>query len=135
MEERIHASPRSSRMWPRRSTGAPSSLDCNKEVLRRDIALLDDLHEETRTAIGQLDAHIEAGKEFAGEFRAGQLTSLKQQADTAAGSDAMLAAQSHQDATQALDRLERRAFYLQQARQIGIQQLPQIHIVQSVTRR
>ena len=32
---------------------------------------------------------------------------------------------------QALDRLEKRVFYLQQARQIGIQQLPQIRIVQS----
>ncbi len=32
---------------------------------------------------------------------------------------------------QALDRLEKRIFYLQQARQIGIQQLPQIRIVQS----
>ena len=32
---------------------------------------------------------------------------------------------------QALDRLEKRVFYLQQARQLGIQQLPQIRIVQS----
>ena len=43
----------------------------------------------------------------------------------------MLAAQTYQDAVQALDRLEKRVFYLQQARQIGIQQLPQIRIVQS----
>ena len=43
----------------------------------------------------------------------------------------MLAAQTYQDAAQALDRLEKRIFYLQQARQIGIQQLPQIRIVQS----
>jgi uncharacterized protein YaaN involved in tellurite resistance len=47
------------------------------------------------------------------------------------GSDTLLAAQTYQDATQALDRLEKRIFYLQQARQIGIQQLPQIRIVQS----
>ena len=47
------------------------------------------------------------------------------------GSEAVLAAQSYQDALQALDRLEKRVFYLQQARQIGIQQLPQIRIVQS----
>ena len=43
----------------------------------------------------------------------------------------MLAAQTYQDAAQALDRLEKRIFYLQQARQIGIQQLPQIRIVQA----
>jgi len=40
-------------------------------------------------------------------------------------------AQAYNDAAQALDRLEKRVFYLQQARQIGIQQLPQIRIVQA----
>jgi len=43
----------------------------------------------------------------------------------------MLQAQTYQDAVQALDRLRKRVFYLQQARQIGIQQLPQIRICQS----
>jgi uncharacterized protein YaaN involved in tellurite resistance len=43
----------------------------------------------------------------------------------------MLEAQAYQDALQALERLDKRVFYLQQARQIGIQQLPQIRIVQS----
>ena len=42
-----------------------------------------------------------------------------------------MAAQDYNDAVQALDRLEKRIFYLQQARQIGIQQLPQIRIVQA----
>jgi uncharacterized protein YaaN involved in tellurite resistance len=40
-------------------------------------------------------------------------------------------AQEYKDAEQALDRLEKRVFYLQQARQVGIQQLPQIRIVQA----
>jgi uncharacterized protein YaaN involved in tellurite resistance len=40
-------------------------------------------------------------------------------------------AQEYQDAIQALDRLDKRVFYLQQARQVGIQQLPQIRIVQA----
>jgi len=107
-------------------------LDRNKEVLRRDIALLDDLHEETRTALGELDAHIAAGKGFAEEFRAGKLAELERAATApGAGSDALMAAQTYQDAVQALDRLEKRVFYLQQARQIGIQQLPQIRVVQS----
>jgi uncharacterized protein YaaN involved in tellurite resistance len=42
-----------------------------------------------------------------------------------------MVAQQYQDAVQALDRLEKRILYLQQARQIAIQQLPQIRIVQS----
>ncbi|HLY55859.1 MAG TPA: toxic anion resistance protein [Stellaceae bacterium] len=106
-------------------------LERNKEALKRDIALLDELHEQTKSSIGELEAHIAAGKAFAGEFRTGQLVTLKQAADSAAGNDALLAAQSYQDAVQALDRLEKRVFYLQQALQIGIQQLPQIRIVQS----
>ena len=108
-------------------------LDRNKEVLRRDIALLDDLYEQTRTALGQLDAHITAGQAFAADFRGGKLVEMQQAAGAqgAGSSDAVLAAQTYQDALQALDRLEKRIFYLQQARQIGIQQLPQIRIVQS----
>jgi uncharacterized protein YaaN involved in tellurite resistance len=42
-----------------------------------------------------------------------------------------MAAQDYQDAVQALDRLEKRVLYLQQARQIAIQSLPQIRIVQN----
>jgi uncharacterized protein YaaN involved in tellurite resistance len=107
-------------------------LDRHKEGLRRDIAMLDELHEQTKTAIGDLDAHIEAGKAFAADFRASKLAELKRVADGQAGtSDGMMAAQTYQDAAQALDRLEKRVYYLQQARQIGIQQLPQIRIVQS----
>ena len=107
-------------------------LDRNKETLRRDLALLDDLHEETKSAITQLDTHIAAGKAFAEEFRRGRLAELERAAKgSSAGRDTLLAAQTYQDANQALDRLEKRIFYLQQARQVGIQQLPQIRIVQS----
>ncbi len=107
-------------------------LDRNKETLRRDLALLDDLHKETKTAITGLDAYIAGGKAFAEEFRKGRLAELERAAKgPSAGSDTLLAAQAYQDANQALDRLEKRIFYLQQARQIGIQQLPQIRIVQS----
>jgi uncharacterized protein YaaN involved in tellurite resistance len=107
-------------------------LDRHKESLRSDIVMLDDLHEQTRAAIGELDAYIEAGKSFAETFKSGRLLELKQEADGKAGSsEGLLAAQTYQDALQALDRLEKRILYLQQARQIGIQQLPQIRIVQA----
>src|SRR5262249_11768729 len=69
-------------------------LDRNKETLRRDIALLDELHEQTKTAITDLDSHIAAGKAFVGEFRKGKLAELESNAKTQAqGSDAMMAAQ------------------------------------------
>ena len=108
-------------------------LDRHKDILRRDIALLDDLHEETKQSILQLDAYVQAGKNFAERFRATELPRLKSAADAASAGagGGMLEAQVYQDSLQALDRLEKRVFYLQQARQLGIQQLPQIRIVQS----
>lgn len=109
-------------------------LDKKRETLRRDIAMMDDLHEETRASILDLETYIAAGKAFAEEFRGRELPALKAAADaaTAAGEGGgLMEAQAYQDAQQALDRLEKRVFYLQQARQIGIQQLPQIRIVQA----
>lgn len=107
-------------------------LDKHKEGLRRDIAMLDELHDQTRDAIGELDIYIEAGKSYGAEFKAGRLAALKAEADAKAStSEGLMAAQTYQDALQALDRLEKRVLYLQQARQIGFQQLPQIRIVQS----
>lgn len=110
-------------------------LDKRREGLRRDVAMLDGLHEETKASILELDAYIAAGKAFGAEFRATELPRLKAAADSAAaagGSGAgLMEAQSYRDAEQALDRLDKRVFYLQQARQIAIQQLPQIRIVQA----
>ena len=107
-------------------------LDRHKYTLRRDISLLDELHEETRRSIRLLEAHIQAGKAFGEEFKSGRLMQLKATADQeAVGGDGLMAAQAYSDAVQALDRLEKRVFYLQQARQVGIQQLPQIRIVQA----
>src|SRR5262245_32874185 len=112
--------------------GIAIDLDTRKEQLKRDIAVLDDLHEETRRSIVQLDAYIQAGKDFAAGFKGGELPRLKGEADAGkGGGDGLLQAQTYQDAAQALDRLEKRIYYLQQARQIGIQQLPQIRIVQA----
>lgn len=107
-------------------------LDKHKDTLRRDIALLDELHDETKHSIQALEDYIAAGKEFVAQFRAGRLEELKAAADQAQTTgEGLMAAQDYQDAVQALDRLEKRIFYLQQARQIGIQQLPQIRIVQA----
>lgn len=108
-------------------------LDRHKDVLRRDIAVLDDLHGETQQAIIRLDGYVQAGKQFGEWFRAEELPKLKAEADSASAvpGGGMLEAQRYQDALQALDRLEKRVFYLQQARQLGIQQLPQIRIVQA----
>jgi uncharacterized protein YaaN involved in tellurite resistance len=107
-------------------------LEKRKDGLRRDIAVLDDLHEQTAGSISQLAAYIEAGEQFASEIKATRLVELKTIADEALlTGDGLVEAQAYRDAQQALDRLEKRIFYLKQARQIGIQQLPQIRIIQS----
>jgi uncharacterized protein YaaN involved in tellurite resistance len=108
-------------------------LDRHKDTLRRDIAILDDLHEETKQAILNLDAYVQAGKKFVEDFRANELPKIKSAAESASGppGGGTLEAQTYQDTLQALDRLEKRVFYLTQARQLGIQQLPQIRVVQA----
>ena len=108
-------------------------LDRHKDTLRRDIAVLDDLHEETKQAILNLDGYVQAGKKFLENFRANELPRIKAAAESGTGTPGggTLEAQTYQDTLQALDRLDKRIFYLTQARQLGIQQLPQIRIVQS----
>lgn len=107
-------------------------LEKRKDGLRRDIMMLDDLHEQTAGSIAQLTTYIEAGEAYAAEMKATRLPELKAAADAASlTGDGLVEAQAYRDSEQALDRLEKRIFYLRQARQIGIQQLPQIRIVQS----
>jgi uncharacterized protein YaaN involved in tellurite resistance len=78
-------------------------LEKRKEGLRRDIALLDQLHDETQTSILSLSAYIEAGKAFADQYEKDELPKLKAAIDGAktGGSDGLLQAQSYQDAAQA----------------------------------
>ncbi len=111
-------------------------LETRVDRMRRDITMLDGLHAQTKGSIGELDAYIAAGKAYAQDYRTGELERLKAQVPAtpdrgADGSRDLMAAQGYQDAVQALDRLEKRVLYLQQARQIAIQQLPQIRIVQN----
>ena len=75
---------------------------------------------------------LAAGKQYADEYRKGPLVKLQAAAQgTGDSSKDVITAQQYQDAVQALDRLEKRVLYLQQARQIAIQQMPQIRIVQN----
>jgi uncharacterized protein YaaN involved in tellurite resistance len=107
-------------------------LERRVDTLRRDVTMLDGLHEQTRQSIGELDVYIAAGKAYAEEFRRTELPRLQGLVTSSGeGTQDLMAAQAYQDAVQALDRLEKRVLYLQQARQIGIQQLPQIRIVQN----
>ncbi|BCG81023.1 hypothetical protein MesoLj113b_45650 [Mesorhizobium sp. 113-3-3] len=84
-------------------------LDRHKDTLRRDIAVLDDLHEQTKDSIVKLDAYVQAGKKFVEDYRTNELPKPKAVADSTGGDvGGTLEAQTYQDAVQALDRLERR---------------------------
>ena len=108
-------------------------LDRHKDTLRRDIAMLDDLHEQTKDSILKLDAYVQAGKNFVDELSRQRTAQAegRGRCRPAAMSAARWKRRPIRMRVQALDRLEKRVFYLQQARQLGIQQLPQIRIVQS----
>lgn len=107
-------------------------LERRVDRLRRDVTMFDGLHEQTKASIVELDAYIAAGKLFAEEYRRTTLVELQNRTRASGdGSADLMAAQGYNDAVQALDRLEKRVLYLQQARQIAIQQLPQIRIVQN----
>ncbi len=108
-------------------------LERRVDILRRDVTMLDGLHDQTRDSISGLDSYIAAGKSFAEEYKRGPIAELEAKAKGNSGDATkdVMAAQEYQDALQSLDRLEKRILYLQQARQIAIQQMPQIRIVQS----
>lgn len=105
------------------------TIERHKEDLRSDAMVLESLYGETIVSIRDLDEHIEAGRLAAAEASS-QVSALKARAE-AAGVDRTIALQEAMDAEQAADRLEKRSMQLHQARQIALQQLPQIRIMQS----
>ena len=79
-----------------REEGVTVELERRVDVMRRDVAMLDGLHEQTLQSIGHLDAFIAAGKAFAQEFKTGRLASLKTAAAAPAtgGTGDLIAAQA-----------------------------------------
>jgi len=119
-----------------RLTASPSSSSATRRHCARDLALLDDLHEETNRRITGLDAYIAAGKAFAEEFRRGRLAELERAASKRARAATTCLRRKPTRREPAIGPAGRSGiFYLQQARQIGIQQLPQIRIVSRATIR
>src|SRR5215470_478099 len=55
-------------------------LEKRIDLLRRDVTLLDGLHDQTRDSIGALDTYIAAGKAFVEEYRTGPLVELQAKA-------------------------------------------------------
>ncbi|HMM77515.1 MAG TPA: toxic anion resistance protein [Gammaproteobacteria bacterium] len=102
-------------------------LDAHSSTLMRDIALLDRLYAHTLDYFRALAVYIAAGEEHLRRLDADRLPALER--DAASGTD-MLAAQALRDMRERRDALARRVHDLKLTRQITLQSLPSIRLVQ-----
>lgn len=105
---------------------ASDRLEAHKTRLLRDIVALDSLYAETLSWFHDLAGWIAAGEEAIG--RADQATIQAAEAKAAGGD--LLAAQALRDLRTARDGLERRVHDLKLTRQVAMQALPSIRLVQ-----
>ncbi len=105
------------------------SLLEHEHVLLKDVKFLDKLYEQSLEFYDELGLYISAG-----EAKLHELDTViipKEEADVeAAGSDAMLEAQEVRDIRAARDELERRIHDMKLTRQVTMQSLPSIRLVQ-----
>ncbi|WP_144299584.1 toxic anion resistance protein [Elioraea rosea] len=102
------------------------TLDRHKDKLRRDIANLDRLYDGTLVSFHSLADHIEAGEKALSYLDS---VTIPEREKAAAGGD-MLAAQALRDLRSRRDELERRVHDLKLTRQVTMQALPAIRVVQ-----
>ncbi|TDM13272.1 toxic anion resistance protein [Macrococcus lamae] len=103
-------------------------LSHSKDVLMKDVALLDRLYEENRSYFEALDMFILAAEEKRDELNA-DLPLLQQKA---AASNDQLMVQEVNDMRHYINRLDKRVYDLKLSRQITLQSAPQIRMIQDV---
>ena len=102
-------------------------LDTHTSMLMKDIGMLDRLYEKTLDYFRQLEVYIAAGEERLRQLDTGTLPALAREVE--AGGD-VVKAQELGDLRARRDELERRVHDLRLTRQITMQSLPSIRIVQ-----
>jgi uncharacterized protein YaaN involved in tellurite resistance len=102
-------------------------LDTHTSTLMKDIALLDRLYERTLSYFHSLAVYIAAGEEALRRLDQDTLPALAQAAES---SGDLLEAQSLRDLRARRDDLERRVHDLKLTRQVTMQSLPSIRLVQ-----
>ncbi|MFK7941468.1 MAG: toxic anion resistance protein [Paracoccaceae bacterium] len=104
-------------------------LESHETVLLEDVKMLDKLYERSLDFYNELGLYIAAGEAKLHELDT--VTIPKEEADVdAAGADAILEAQEVRDIRAARDELERRVHDLKLTRQVTMQSLPSIRLVQ-----
>ena len=102
-------------------------LERHKTTLLTDITLLDRLYGATLDGFHQLERYIAAGEQRLADIDAREIPELEQ---AAAAGDSVLEAQRLRDLRGARDALERRVHDLRLTRQVVMQALPSIRLVQ-----
>ena len=102
-------------------------LDAHTSTLMKDIGVLDRLYEKTLEYFARLEVYIAAGEEHLRKLDTETLPSLTREAEASAD---VLKAQELADLRAKRDDLERRVHDLKLTRQVTMQSLPSIRIVQ-----
>ncbi|MDF3605705.1 toxic anion resistance protein [Paracoccus sp. DMF-8] len=105
-------------------------LDRHQHTLLKDIKSLDVLYDRTLNFYDELALYISAGEEKLRELDATDIPAKAAAVDAAAENDKVMAAQELRDLRSARDDLERRVHDLKLTRQVTMQSLPSIRLVQ-----
>ena len=107
-----------------------ATLDMHEHQLLKDIKALDLLYEKTLGFYDELALYIAAGEAKLGELDGSTIPAKEAQVNGAAETEATLKAQELRDLRAARDDLERRVHDLKLTRQVTMQSLPSIRLVQ-----
>jgi uncharacterized protein YaaN involved in tellurite resistance len=107
-----------------------ANLDMHEHQLLKDIKALDLLYEKTLGFYDELALYIAAGEAKLGELDGSTIPAKEAQVSGAAETEATLKAQELRDLRAARDDLERRVHDLKLTRQVTMQSLPSIRLVQ-----
>jgi uncharacterized protein YaaN involved in tellurite resistance len=107
-----------------------NELNTHETTLLKDIKFLDKLYEKSLTFYHELAIYIAAGDQKLQELDTQILPEKQKQVDAQEGETAVLVAQELRDLRQVRDDLERRVHDLRLTRQVTMQSLPSIRLVQ-----
>ena len=107
-----------------------TNLESHELTLAKDIKSLDVLYAKTLDFYDELVIYIAAGQDRLARLDETEIPALEQAVEAAQDQDKMLAAQELRDLQAARDDLERRVHDLKLTRQVTMQSLPSIRLVQ-----
>lgn len=105
-----------------------SRLNVEKDSLLKDNVTMEELYQQNKTYFQALNIYIAAGQLKIQELDEKSIPEAKQKAQTSGN---QLDVQAVNDLTQFKDRLEKRTYDLELAKQVTLQQAPQIRLIQN----